>query len=112
MTLRALRWGAFRMSSVTATGSEPLSRAFAAFQAGDLTGAEGLCQQFLAKPDQSDSHHFDALHLLAAAQFRAGRPADALSNYDAALAIRPQAADVLNNRAVALKALGRFDDAI
>jgi tetratricopeptide (TPR) repeat protein len=89
-----------------------LNRAFAAFQAGDLTGAEGLCQEFLANPDQTDAVHFDALHLLAAAQFRAGRPADALANYDAALAIKPQAADVLNNRAVALKALGRFDEAI
>jgi tetratricopeptide (TPR) repeat protein len=103
---------AFRMSSVTATGSEPLNRAFAALQAGDLTATEGLCKEFLARPDQIASLHFDALHLLAAAQFRAGRPADALANYDAALAIKPQAADVLNNRAVALKALGRFDEAI
>src|ERR1700722_751951 len=103
---------AFRMSSVTATGSEPLNRAFAALQPGDLAATEGLCNEFLARPDQTTSLHFDALHLLAAAQFRAGRPADALANYDAALAIKPQAADVLNNRAVALKALGRFDEAI
>jgi tetratricopeptide (TPR) repeat protein len=103
---------AFRMSSVTATESEPLNRAFAALQAGDLAATEGLCNEFLARPDQTTSLHFDALHLLAAAQFRAGRPADALANYDAALAIKPQAADVLNNRAVALKALGRFDEAI
>ena len=100
------------MSSVTTSTPEPLNKAFAAFRAGDLTGAEALCQEFLAKPDQSDSHHFDALHLLAAAQFRAGRPAEAVANYDAALAISPQAADVLNNRAVALKSLGRFDDAV
>lgn len=99
------------MASVTAS-AEPLNRAFAAFQAGDLTGSEGLCQEFLAQPDKTDSLYLDALHLLAAAQFRAGRPSDALANYDAALAIRPQAADVLNNRAVALKALGRFDEAI
>ena len=100
------------MSGLMATGPEPLKSAFAAFQAGDLSGTEGLCQKLLAKPAQTGSVQFDALHLLAAAQFRAGRAAEALPNYDAALAIKPQAADVLNNRAVALKALGRFDEAI
>ena len=83
------------MSSETATGSEPLKRAFAAFQAGDLTGAEGLCQNFGQCRVNPTALHFDALHLLAAVQFRAGRLADALASYDAALAIRPDFADVL-----------------
>jgi tetratricopeptide (TPR) repeat protein len=74
--------------------------------------ATGFCQEVLAKLAQTESLYFDALHLLAAAQFRTGRPAEALANYEAALAIKPQAADVLNNRAIALKALGRFDEAI
>jgi len=100
------------MTSVATNTPEPLNKAFAAFQAGELASAEGLCQEFLAKSDQSDAHRFDALHLLAAAQFRASRSAEAVANYDAALAIRPHAVDVLNNRAVALKALGRFDEAL
>jgi hypothetical protein len=78
------------MSSVTATAPGPLNRAFTAFQPGDLTGAGGFCREVLAKRAQTDSLYFDALHLLAAAQFRTGRPAEALANYKAA--IWPEAA--------------------
>ena len=91
---------------------EPLKKAWTAFQTGDLAGAEGLCQDILAKHNRNDALYFDAVYLLAAVQLRFGRLAEALANYDEALAIRPRYPEALNNRAVTLKALKRFDEAL
>jgi tetratricopeptide (TPR) repeat protein len=44
--------------------------------------------------------------------YEAGRPAEALVLYDRGLAIEPDAADLLNDRGLALGALGRADEAI
>jgi tetratricopeptide (TPR) repeat protein len=44
--------------------------------------------------------------------YEAGRPAEALALYDRGLAIEPDAADLLNDRGLALGALGRTDEAI
>ena len=90
---------------------EPLKKALAAYQAGELAAAADLCQGILTAHDRNDALYFDAVHLLAAVQFRAGRVADALASYDAALAIKPDFADDLNNRANTLKALKRFEEA-
>jgi tetratricopeptide (TPR) repeat protein len=91
---------------------EPLKRAFAAYQTGDLAGAEGLCRDILAKHNRNDAVYFDAIHLLAVVQSRSGRLAEALASYDEALAIRPRFPDALNNRANIFKALKRFDEAL
>lgn len=42
----------------------------------------------------------------------AGRAAEAVDAFDAALALQPKSPGILNNRGMALKALGRHDDAI
>jgi tetratricopeptide (TPR) repeat protein len=91
---------------------EPLKKAWAAYQAGDLAGADGLCQDILAKHNRNDALYCDAVHLLAAVQFRSGRLAEALASYDEVLGTKPQFADALNNRANTLKALKRFDEAL
>ena len=100
------------MSSMMPILPEPLKRALAAYQTGDLAGAAGICQDILAKHDRNEALYFDAVHLLAAVQFRSGRLAEALASYDAALAIKPHFADALNNRANTLKALRRFEEAL
>ena len=91
---------------------EPLNRALAAYQTGDLAAAAGICQDILARHDRNEALFFDAIHLLAAVQFRSGHLAEALASYDAALAINPHFADALNNRANTLKALKRFEEAL
>ena len=100
------------MSSMMAILPEPLNRALAAYQTGDLAAAAGICQDILARHDRNEALFFDAIHLLAAVQFRSGHLAEALASYDAALAINPHFADALNNRANTLKALKRFEEAL
>ena len=91
---------------------EPLNRALAAYQTGDLAGAASLCQELLAKHDRNSALYFDGLHLLAAVQFRSGRLTEALASYDAALAIQPNFAAAHSNRANVLKAQKRLNEAL
>ena len=91
---------------------EPLKGAWAAYKTGDLAASAGLCLDILAKHDRNDALYCDAMHLLAAVQFRSGRLAEALASYDEVLAIKPQFADALNNRANTLKALRRLEEAL
>jgi tetratricopeptide (TPR) repeat protein len=119
-----------------------IERAARLYQAGNLDGAQALCEDIL----RADAHHFYALHLLATiaalrgeheecvrlasralqvdprhtevlanrgASLRALRRYDeALADYDRALAIAPRSATTLNNRGVTLAALGRHREAV
>jgi len=85
-----------------------ISRAAAAYGAGNFAEAERLCRQVL----DADPSAFDALHLLGATFVQRGQPEAALRVWDAALAVRPQHVEVLKNYGVVLGRLGRFADAL
>lgn len=88
--------------------SEAFQRAVAAFRAGRWAETERLCGAVVAvQPD-----HFDAAHVLAAAQAAQGKLDLALASYDRALALRPDFAEVISNRGTCLERLGRLDDAL
>ncbi len=88
--------------------AESFSRALEAYRAGNLLEADRLCRQvILDKPD-----HFEATHILAVVQAGLRQHEQALASYDRALRLRPNDADVLNNRGSSLLALGRFDEAL
>lgn len=82
--------------------------AIAAYKAGRLSEAEQICQNIISgSPD-----HFDATHVLAVVQAAQRKNELALATYDRALALRPDHADVLNNRGNTLLALDRLHDAL
>jgi tetratricopeptide (TPR) repeat protein len=87
---------------------QTLNRAIAAYRAGQLAEAEGLCRQIISV----DRNFFDALYVLAVVQAGLGKNVDALENYDRALALQPRHAEALSNRGNTLKALKRFDEAL
>jgi Flp pilus assembly protein TadD len=76
--------------------------------AGRLDEAESACQRLLGhEPD-----HADALLTLGALRLQGGRPADAVTPLRRAAALAPAAAVVHSALGNALKALGRFDEAL
>ncbi len=96
------------MAKVTPILSQALGRAVSAYNAGKLVEAEQICQQIITiKPAL-----FDALHLLAAVQSKLGKKEMALVNYNRALKLRPDSAEVLSNRGVTLHDLKRFKEAL
>jgi protein O-GlcNAc transferase len=96
------------MPAVTLSLSEVFKRAAATYDGGRYDETERLCRAILGvEPD-----NFDATYFLAMTQYRRGRRAGALANYDKALAIRSDHIDALNNRAVILQELGRFEEAL
>ena len=96
------------MMNVTATLSQSLNLAVASYKAGKLAETELICHQILnSQPD-----YFDAIHLLAVAQFRLGKKDAALETFNRALGLRPTSPEVLSNRGNTLKDLKRFDDAL
>jgi tetratricopeptide (TPR) repeat protein len=91
----------------------PLKQALAAYQSGNLAEAKSLCDAIMgATLDRGEASYFNALTLLAAIQSRSGQLAEALASYDQAIALRPDFAEVHNNRADVLKALKRLDEAL
>ena len=85
-----------------------LNRALAAYRAGQLVQAEQVCQEIIS----IDRNFFDALYVLAVVQATLGKNAEALANYNRALALQPSHAEALSNRGNTLKALRRFDEAL
>ena len=75
---------------------------------GDLAEAERLLRLAL----QRLPGHIDSIRTLADLLVQTGRPALALPAYDALLGARPDDADVLHNRGVALMTLGRRVEAV
>jgi len=96
------------MTGAALDPAQAFQLAVAAYKAGKLTDAEQLCQQIISfHPD-----HFDAAHVLAVVQAAQRKNESALVSYDRALALRPNSADVLNNRGNTLLALARIDAAL
>lgn len=67
-----------------------------------------LWRDTLAKNPEATIAHLN----LGYATYRAGRHQEAIALFDRGLAVEPDAADLLNDRALALTALGRIDEAI
>ncbi|HEX4028257.1 MAG TPA: tetratricopeptide repeat protein [Rhizomicrobium sp.] len=83
-------------------------KAMALHRSGQLAEAERLYRDVLA----ADPHDFAARHLLGVVHAQQRRNQDALTELDAALALRPDDADAHLNRANVLKVTGRAQDAL
>jgi protein O-GlcNAc transferase len=83
-------------------------QAVALHRSGRLAEAEDLYLQVLA----GDPRDFTARHLLGVIRAQQGRNEDALIEIGAALALRPDDAEALLNRANVLRSLGRLDAAL
>ncbi|MEK9969475.1 MAG: tetratricopeptide repeat protein [Ferrovibrio sp.] len=93
------------MSSAVAT---LLRQAVARHQAGDLAGARAGYEAVLVH----DPEQADALHLLGVLKDQDGDHAAAVALIDRAIAAQPAEASFHGNRATALLALGRTEDAV
>jgi len=93
-------------------GARPIAAAIehaaALYQAGNLDGARALCEDIL----RADSHHFYALHLLAAIAAVRGNHEECVRLASRALQIDPRHTEVLSNRGAALRALRRYEEAL
>jgi predicted O-linked N-acetylglucosamine transferase (SPINDLY family) len=87
---------------------EALARAQALHQRGFIADAQALCREILQKVPR----HFDALHLLAIAEYQNGRYEEADRLLRLALSIEPRSVAALSNRGVVLHELKRFDEAL
>jgi tetratricopeptide (TPR) repeat protein len=85
-----------------------VERARERIEAGDPYGAVHLLREVTA----SGKAFADAHHLLGLALSMSGQPAEALAEFDRALALNPRYVDAHLNRAVTLNDLGRYDDAV
>jgi tetratricopeptide (TPR) repeat protein len=85
-----------------------IERAARLYQAGDLDGAQALCEDIL----RADAHHFYALHLLATIAALRGHHEDCVRLASRALQVDPRHAEALSNRGAALRALRRYDEAL
>jgi protein O-GlcNAc transferase len=83
-------------------------KAIALHRSGQLAEAERLYRELLA----TDPRDFTAQHLLGVIHAQQGRNSEALTEIDAALAIRPGDAEAHLNRANVLKGLGRDAEAL
>jgi len=93
----------------TPSGSDAaLQRAAGLYQAGRLDEARAIAREIVA----SDPRHFNALHLLAAIAVRTRAPDDVVEYATRALAIEPGHPEALCNRGIALRALGRIEEAL
>ncbi|WP_188260255.1 tetratricopeptide repeat protein [Azospirillum tabaci] len=84
-----------------------LANAVALHRTGNLAGAEPLYRALVER----QPGHPDALHLLGVLRSQAGDPAEGAALIAEAIARRGNVAAYHSNLALALKALGRFDDA-
>jgi tetratricopeptide (TPR) repeat protein len=83
-------------------------QAVAAHRGGELAQAERLYRQVLEAAPSS----FAARHMLGVLKAQTGAPAEALELIGAALALKPDAPNVLFNYANVLKSVGRTDEAL
>ncbi len=83
------------------------NQALGLFNAGRMAECESVLGRLLAEHPGA----VEALELLGAARGAQGRPREALEALDRARALRPSSITIRHNRAQALFALGRLDDA-
>src|SRR5215470_8464808 len=88
--------------------SEVLQRAMMSHRGGNLIEADRIYRAIL----RSEPGYSKVLHLLATLELQRGRYEDAVHLIDKALTLKPDHADALNNRGVALDAMGRQQDAL
>ena len=93
-------------------GARPIAaaieRAAKLYQAGNLDGAQALCEDIL----RADAHHFYALHLLATIAALHGDHEECVRLASRALQVDPRHTEVLSNRGAALRALRRYEEAL
>lgn len=94
--------------SASASRPEVLARALRAHERGELSAAEALYRQLLAR----DASDFDALHLLGTLAFQRNQYELALRLIDRALSLKPQSAAAWTNLGNVLQALNRLDEAL
>ena len=83
-------------------------RAVALHQCGELTQAEILYREVLGQLP----NHFDAVHMLGVIEAQRKNPEGAVEFIDRALRLRPDSAEALSNRGVALLELQRYAEAL
>lgn len=93
---------------IASTAAAVLQRARHAWQQGELTQAQALCQTIL----YSQPEHADACSLLGIILFQSGNSDAGIDLMRRATIARPQAAELHNNLAYALQQLERLDAAI
>jgi tetratricopeptide (TPR) repeat protein len=86
---------------------DALKQALALHQAGQLDKAEAYYRAILAR----DPLNANALHLIGVIDLARQRYAEALESINEAIRLKPGRAPFHHNRAAALRALGRFDEA-
>ena len=96
------------MSRDELTRGGALKCAADACAAGRFAETESLCLGIL----DGDADQFEALALLAGAQYRGGRCKDALASYERLIALRPDSADPHLGRGIALYDLKRPKEAV
>jgi protein O-GlcNAc transferase len=90
------------------TSQSLLEQAIAFHQTGKLAEAERLYLELMAASPRDAA----APHLLGVLRAQQGRSAEALELIGAALALRPDAPEMLSNHGNVLKTLGRLDEAL
>jgi predicted O-linked N-acetylglucosamine transferase (SPINDLY family) len=85
-----------------------LQQAIALHQAGRLADAERLYRQLMT----ADPRDATAPHMLGVVRAQQGRNSEALELMGAALALKPDAPEILSNYANVLRAQGRLDEAL
>ncbi|QPF93911.1 tetratricopeptide repeat protein [Bradyrhizobium commune] len=85
-----------------------LATAISRLSAGRFGEVEALCRPILARYPQ----HVGALHCMAQAVSRSGRPDDALPFLRRAIKVQPGDAGLLTNFGVTLRAAGKLDEAV
>jgi protein O-GlcNAc transferase len=98
----------FGGSPALPTLPQAMRQAAAAYVRGDWVNAEHWCRFIL----NAEALHFDALSLLGVIAARTRHPVDAADFLGRAVRARPNDATAHNNYGIALKNLGRFDEAL
>jgi Tfp pilus assembly protein PilF len=96
------------MTTIPMTIREAFEHAASNYKARNFGAAEQICKQIIANNNDT----FAARHLLAVVEAKLGKKESALANYDIALSLQPDNAEVLCNRGVLLFELNRIDDAL
>src|SRR5215831_12189513 len=88
--------------------SPSIEQAINHHQAGRLAEAETLYRRIL----DNEPRHFESLHYLGVLASQQGDHKSAVRQIDAALTVRPDAPEALNNRGVALTKLNCLEEAL
>jgi predicted O-linked N-acetylglucosamine transferase (SPINDLY family) len=85
-----------------------LEHARSLHQSGNLEGAAALCREILVQ----NPNNADALHLLGVIELQTKNPSAAATLFEDAIKIAPNRAALFSNRGMALRHLGRLEEAL